>query len=131
MKSKVMGTFVLLALLVLAFGVVGQASAGGSTDGVIQDAQNGTVDKNWTASQVSAAIAYLKANPTLSQYSDAQGVLEDYLASLSGSGGSGPGVVNGAGQLAFTGAEIWLILIAGAGLLGGGLALKRRSRAER
>ena len=131
MRSRFMGAVVLIAVLVLAFGVVGQASARGSVDPIVKDAQNGTIDGSWSAAQIRAAIAYLRANPTLSQYSDAQGVLEDYLASLSGSGAGGPGVLNGAGSLAFTGAEIWLILAAGAGLVGGGLALKRRVRADR
>ena len=124
MKSKLMGAFVLLALVVLAFGVVGQAAAGGSIDGVINDAQNGTIDKNWSAAQVRAALAYLQDNPLYSQYSDAQGVLEDYLASLQAPGATAQGA-----ELAFTGGNVLLILATGGALVGGGLVLRRRSHA--
>jgi hypothetical protein len=128
MRSRALVLFVLVAFFVLAIGFAGQALAGGSVDGVIQDAQNGTIDKNWSASEVQAAITYLKGNPTASQYSDAQAVLEDYLASLGQNGAAGTGVM-GAGELAFTGGDIWLILATGAGLVGGGLILRRRVRA--
>ena len=128
MKSKLMGAVVLLALVVLAFGVVGQAAAGGSIDGVINDAQNGTIDKNWSAAQVRAALAYLQDNPLYSQYSDAQGVLEDYLASLQAPGATATAGSQGA-QLAFTGSNVLLILATGGALVGGGLVLRRRSHA--
>ena len=131
MKSKLMGAFVLLALVALAFGVVGQAAAGGSIDGVINDAQNGTIDKNWSAAQVRAALAYLQDNPLYSQYSDAQGVLEDYLASLQAPGAQAAGAAGGSqgAQLAFTGVNVLLILATGAALVGGGLVLRLRSHA--
>ena len=134
MKSKLMGAFVLLALVALAFGVVGQAAAGGSVDGVINDAQNGTIDGNWSAAQVRAALAFLQNNPLYSQYSDAGGVLEDYLASLQAPGAQAAGVAGAAGgsqgaQLAFTGGNVLLILATGAALVGGGLVLRLRSHA--
>ena len=134
MKSKLMGAVVLLALVVLAFGVVGQAAAGGSIDGVINDAQNGTIDKNWSAAQVRAALAYLQDNPLYSQYSDAGGVLEYYLASLQAPGVQAAGAAGAAGgsqgaQLAFTGGNVLLILATGAALVGGGLVLRLRSHA--
>ena len=135
MKSKLMGAFVLFALVALAFGVVGQAAAGGSVDGVINDAQNGTIDGNWSAAQVRAALAFLQNNPLYSQYSDAQGVLQDYLASLQApgaqaAGGTTAGAQGAQGaQLAFTGGNVLLILATGAALVGGGLMLRRRSHA--
>jgi hypothetical protein len=134
MKSKLMGAFVLLALVALAFGVVGQAAAGGSVDGVINDAQNGTIDGNWSAAQVRAALAFLQNNPLYSQYSDAGGVLEDYLASLQAPGVQAAGAAGAAGgsqgaQLAFTGGNVLLILATGAALVGGGLVLRLRSHA--
>lgn len=134
MKSKLMGAFVLLALVALAFGVVGQAAAGGSVDGVINDAQNGTIDGNWSAAQVRAALAFLQNNPLYSQYSDAGGVLEDYLASLQAPGAQAAGAAGAAGgsqgaQLAFTGGNVLLILATGAALVGGGLVLRLRSHA--
>ena len=129
MKSKLMGAVVLLALVVLAFGVVGQAAAGGSIDGVINDAQNGTIDKNWSAAQVRAALAYLQDNPVYSQYGDSQGVLEDYLASLQAPGAVGTVAGSQGAQLAFTGSNVLLILATGGALVGGGLVLRRRSHA--
>lgn len=125
MKSRLVGAIVLVAVLVMVLGVVSQASAGGSNDAVIEDAQNGTIDGNWSAAQIRAALAYAANNPILTQYSDIQGVLEDYLASLQAPGAAG---AKGAGLLAFTGSETILILAAGAGLAGSGLLLRRRSR---
>lgn len=134
MKSKLMGAFVLLALVALAFGVVGQAAAGGSVDGVINDSQNGTIDGNWSAAQVRAALAFLQNNPLYSQYSDVGGVLKDYLASLQAPGAQAAGAAGAAGgsqgaQLAFTGGNVLLILATGAALVGGGLVLRLRSHA--
>jgi hypothetical protein len=121
---------VLCAALIVLLAFACQAVAGGSVDDIITDAGNGTVDGDWSAGQVSAAIAYLKANPTESQYSDAQAVLEDYLASLGGASGgaSAPGAAAG-GELAFTGADTLVILGAGLALVAGGVALRRRVRA--
>ena len=129
MKSKYMGIVILVAVVISLLAAAGPALAGGTTDDVIDDAKNGTVDKNWSAAQIRAALAYLRNNPISTQYSDYEGVLEDYLQSLDAPGAVGAGGVGSSGQLAFTGAEIWLILIAGAGLVGGGLALRRRARA--
>jgi hypothetical protein len=117
-----MGAIAVALLLVLVFAVVAMAAVPQSTiDAIINDAEDGTVDGDWTAAQVNAALAYLQDNPTYAQYSASEGVLEDYLASLQEPGEQ-------AGELAFTGGEVFLILAAGAALIGGG-ALLRRSRA--
>ena len=121
MKSKLAGVGIILAILVMALGIVGQASAGGITDTIIKDAGDGTLDGNYTAAQIQAALAYLSDNPLATQYSGSQGVLEDYLASL-----QAPGAASASGSLAFTGGEIILILGAGAGLIGSGALLRRR-----
>ena len=71
------------------------------------------------AAEIDAAVNSIKNNPLEYQYSDLQGVLQDYLSGLSA---PKPAV----GQLAFTGAELLLILGAGAGLIGSGIALRRR-----
>ena len=120
MKTKFTGAVVVLVLLVLAFGVVGQAAAAGSTQAIIKDAQNGTLDQNWTAAQVRAALAFVANNPVYSQYSDTKGVLQDYLASLQAPGAQ-------SGQLAFTGSNLVLVLAVGAGLAGAGFMLRRRT----
>jgi len=122
MRGKLLGAITVALLLILVFAVVAQAAVPQSTiDAIIKDAQDGTIDGDWTAAEIDAALAYLQDNPTYAQYSDLQGVLEDYLASLQDPGEQG-------GELAFTGGEVFLILAAGAALIGGG-ALLRRSRA--
>lgn len=122
MKSKVFGVVILVVLLVLAFGTVGQAFASGSSDKVIDDAADGTIDGDWTSGQIRDALDYLQNNPISLQYSDTEGVLEDYLSSLQAPGAS-------EGELAFTGGEVVLPLLLGLGLIGGGLVLRRRSPA--
>ena len=122
MKAKFLGVVTLALLVILVFGVVAQvAVAQSTTDGIIQDAKDGTLDGNWTSAQIRAALTYLQNNPIYTQYSDYEGVLNDYLASL-----TAPGVQGG--QLAFTGSEVLLILGAGAGLIGSGALLRRRRR---
>ena len=120
--KKFLGVIAFALLLVLVFAVVAQAAVPQSTiDAIIKDAQDGTIDGNWTAAEIRATLAYIQDNPVFKQYSDLEGVLEDYLASLQAPGAQG-------GELAFTGGEVFLILAAGAALIGGG-ALLRRSQA--
>ena len=122
MKGKLLVVITVALLLVLVFAVVAQAAVSQSTiDAIIDDADDGTIDGNWTAAEVAAALDYVQNNPLEQQYSAVQGVLEDYLASLQAPGEQG-------GELAFTGGEVFLILAAGLALIGGG-ALLRRSRA--
>jgi hypothetical protein len=120
MKTRFLTVVALAVLLVLAFATVAQAAVSQATiDAIIKDAADGQIDGNWTAAQVRAALAYLEDNPTSSQYTDYAGELEDYLASL-----QSPGAAEG--ELAFTGAPLLLLLAGGAGLVGGGLVLRRR-----
>jgi hypothetical protein len=134
MKTKMMGAITLAVLLLLVFAVVAQAAVPQSTvDLIIQDAQDGFIDGNWTATEIGAALMYAENDPIISQYySGVMGVLEDYLASLQAPGEKPePGAQGGqlaaqGGQLAFTGGEIILILGAGAGLIGSGALLRRR-----
>lgn len=122
MKGKLMGAITVALLLVLVFAVVAQAAVSqGTIDAILKDAADGTIDGDWSAAQVTAALAFLEDNPTYAQYSDLKGVLEDYLASLQDPGEQG-------GELAFTGGALVLILAAGVGLIGGG-AMLRRSQA--
>jgi hypothetical protein len=122
MRAKISGAVVIALLLILVFAVVAQAAVPQSViDAIIKDAQNGTIDGNWSAAQIRATLAFIQNNPIYAQYSNLAGVLEDYLASLQAPGEQG-------GQLAFTGGEVFLILAAGAALIGGGAVL-RRSRA--
>jgi hypothetical protein len=119
MRVKLLTAIALALLLILVFAVVAQAAVPQSViDAIIKDAMDGTIDGNWTAAEIRAALAYIQDNPVYQQYSDLEGVLEDYLASLQSPGEQG-------GQLAFTGGEIFLVLAAGAALIGGGVVLRR------
>ena len=122
MRGKLLIAIAVALLLILVFAVVAQAAVSQSViDAIIEDAQDGTIDGNWTSAEIEAALAYIQDNPIYQQYSALEGVLEDYLASLQAPGEQG-------GELAFTGGEVFLILAAGAALIGGG-ALLRRSQA--
>jgi hypothetical protein len=122
MRIKLMSAVVIALLLTLAFATVAQAAVPQSViDDIIEDARDGTLDGRWSPAEVRAALAYLQDNPIYEQYSKLRGVLEDYLASLQDPGEQ-------SGELAFTGGEVFLILAAGAALIGGG-ALLRRNRA--
>lgn len=122
MRIKLMSAVVIALLLILAFATVAQAAVPQSViDDIIEDARDGTLDGRWSPAEVRAALAYLQDNPIYEQYSKLRGVLEDYLASLQDPGEQ-------SGELAFTGGEVFLILAAGAALIGGG-ALLRRNRA--
>jgi LPXTG-motif cell wall-anchored protein len=120
MKSSFVVLVVLAMALVLAFAGVAQAAVSQATiDAIIADAADGTLDDPWTRAEIRAALDYLGANPTAAQYSDVDDVLEDYLASL-----QDPGAV--AGELAYTGAPLVLLLFGGAALAGGGAWMRRR-----
>lgn len=120
MKAKLLAAVLLAAVVMLVFAAVAYGAVSQATiDAIIDDAQDGTIDGDWSAAEIRAALDYLRANPIYQQYSDLEGVLEDYLASLQAPGEE-------PGELAFTGGEILMLLGAGAGLVGSGALLRRR-----
>ena len=120
MKAKSLAAILLAAVALLVFASVAYAVSQATIDAIIADAQDGTLTPGkWTAEEVNAALDYLRNNPIYEQYSDLEGVLEDYLASL-----QAPGEEEG--ELAFTGGEVLMLLGAGAGLVGSGAFLRRR-----
>jgi len=119
MKARFVVVLALALLLLLAFSAVAFAVSQATIDAIIEDAKDGTIDGNWTAEEIQAALAYVQNNPTLDQYTEIQGTLEDFLASLQAPGEQG-------GELAFTGGEVIVILGAGLGLIAGGAYLRRR-----
>lgn len=120
MKRKLLTGMALAIVLVLAFATVAQAAVSQATiDAIIKDAADGQIDGDWTAAQIRAALDYVQNDATGKQYSETQGVIEDYLAGL-----QAPGAAEG--ELAFTGAPLLLLLAGGAALAGGGLWLRKR-----
>jgi hypothetical protein len=111
----------LVVVLLLAVAAVAYAVPQSVIDAIIDDvADNGAIDGDWTVAELLAALEWLRDNPLYGQYGyDYEGVIEDYLAGL-----QDPGVA-GADELAFTGAEIFLLIGAGAGLAGSGVLLRR------
>ena len=89
------GGFVLVVviLLVAATGFTASlAAAGGSADALIDDASDGVVDGSYSIAVVRTALSVVRSDPVYSQYSDIEGVLVDYLATLTQSDGGGSGV---------------------------------------
>ncbi len=86
---------IVLALLITAGIGASAASAGKTTDALIADASDGYVDGTYSPSVVRATLAVVRADPAYSQYSDIEGVLSDYLASITGSGGTSSTTTSG------------------------------------
>src|ERR1035437_1242941 len=108
MKMKVVTIAVLVVVAVLMVASVAQATSS-KTTAIINDAQDGHIDGNYTAAQVRAALSYVKSDPTSLQYGDGEGVLQDFLASL-----REPGVQTGG--LMFTGGSTVVIFAFGVAL---------------
>lgn len=119
MKVKLFVALMLVAVATLVFASAALAVSQATIDAIIEDAKDGTIDGDWTAAEIRAALEYLRENAIYQQYTDLEGVLEDYLASLQAPGGQ-------EGELAFTGGEILMLLGAGAALAGSGVLLRRR-----
>lgn len=119
MKVKLLVSLMLVAVAMMVFASVALAVSQATIDAIIEDAKDGTIDGDWTAAEIRAALSYIRNNAIYQQYSNIEGVLEDYLASL-----QAPGEEEG--ELAFTGGEILMLLGAGVGLAGSGALLRRR-----
>jgi len=58
------------------------ARGGGSVMSLIKDASDGVINGTYSISTVRAALSLVRTDPSYMQYSDIDGVLVDYLASL-------------------------------------------------
>jgi hypothetical protein len=121
MKAKLIVAIMLAAVAMMVFAAVAYAAVSQDTImAILDDADdNGMIDGDWTEAEINAALEFVRNNPTYQQYTDYEGILEDYLASLQAPGEE-------PGELAFTGGEILMLLGAGAGLAGSGALLRRR-----
>lgn len=118
LKLRIVTIAVLVIVAVLMVAAVAQA-ASSTTAAIIKDAQDGHLDGNYTAAQVQTALAYVKSDPSLEQYTNVEGVLSDFLASE-----AAPASQNG--SLLFTGGSTVVIFGVGLALMGSGLLLRRR-----
>jgi hypothetical protein len=137
MKRKPATLSIVAVALTVALSFVAVASAS-TTSQIIQDAADGTLNGHYTAAQVRAALAAVKANPVYSQYSDVASVLKAYLSSFSTPASSSPTpstapstsgtstTSTAAGQLDYTGGQPFLVLALGGGLIITGLVLRWR-----
>ena len=118
MKMKIVTIAVMAVVALLMVASVAQA-ASGTTTAIIKDAQDGHLDGTYTAAQVQAALTFVKSDPSLTQYTKVEGVLEDFLSSLSAPTAQ-------TGGLMFTGGSTIAIFGVGLALISGGLLLRKR-----
>jgi len=115
----------LVALALCVMPAAALASSGGTTQAIIKDvAKDGKVDGHYTTAQLQAALK----SPLLGQYGG-QGAVESILSrmkpkkTVAAAPATGP-----SSNLPFTGADIFLFVAVGGGLLGAGLVLRRLGR---
>lgn len=90
MKRVATGVLVVVLLLLAVGLLASSASARGTAVALLEDASDGVVDGSYTAAQVRNALAVVRSDPAYMQYSDVEGVLVDYMASLTGTTRPGP-----------------------------------------
>jgi hypothetical protein len=105
-----------VAAMLLAFAPVASAA---SVDQIIQDAKDGQIDGNYSASDLNAALS----SPLLKTYGGKNGV--EAVKSALGVQTEG---TTGSGNLPFTGAEILTFVAIGGTLLVAGFVLRRAGR---
>ena len=116
----------LVALALCVMPAAALATSGGTTSAIVSDvAKDGKVDGHYTSAQLKSALN----SPLLRQYGG-QGAVESVLTkskpkSTPAAPASGP-----ADDLPFTGADVFLFVIVGGGLLAAGLVLRRFGRRD-
>ena len=114
----------LVALALCVMPAAALASSGGTTQAIIKDvAKDGKVDGHYTTAQLKAALK----SPLLSQYGG-QGAVESILSRMKPKKTVAGPATGPSSNLPFTGADIFLFVAVGGGLLGAGLVLRRLGR---
>ena len=115
----------LVALALCVMPAAALASSGGTTQAIIKDvAKDGKVDGHYTTAQLQAALK----SPLLGQYGG-QGAVESILSRMKPKKTKAAAPATGpSSNLPFTGADIFLFVAVGGGLLGAGLVLRRLGR---
>jgi len=118
-----------LAALALALGAMPAASLaanGGTTSAIVKDvAKDGKVDGHYTTAQLQSALK----NPLLKQYGG-QGAVESVLTEMKPKSTTTTPATGTSKDLPFTGADVFLFVIVGGGLLAAGLVLRRFGRRD-
>jgi hypothetical protein len=117
----------LVALALCVMPAVALASSGGTTQAIVKDvAKDGKVNGHYTNAQLKAALK----SPLLKQYGG-QGAVESVLTkvkpkkTVASAPATGP-----ASNLPFTGADVFMFVIVGGGLVAAGLVLRRFGRRD-
>ena len=114
----------LVALALCVMPAAALASGGGTTQAIIKDvAKDGKVNGHYTTAQLKAALK----SPLLSQYGG-QGAVESILSRMKPKKTVAAPATGPSSNLPFTGADIFLFVAVGGGLLGAGLVLRRLGR---
>ena len=140
----------IVTILVFTVGALFTAVAlasSATTNQIIQDASDGTINGHYTVAEVRAALASVESNPSYSQYSDIESVIANYLSSLLAAGTTPPPTTHPTTpatastapppspskvlQLDYTGGQPLVLFAIGGALLCGGAAMWRRSSVAR
>ena len=116
----------LVALALCVMPAAALASNGGTTAAIVKDvAKDGKVDGNYTSAQLKSALK----NPLLKQYGG-QGAVESVLTKMKPAATTATPATGNTDNLPFTGADVFLFVIVGGGLLAAGLVLRRFGRRD-
>ena len=116
----------LVALALCVMPAAALASSGGTTSAIVTDvAKDGKVDGHYTSAQLKAALN----SPLLRQYGG-QGAVESVLTKSKPATTAAAPATGAADNLPFTGADVFLFVIVGGGLLAAGLVLRRFGRRD-
>ena len=116
----------LVALALCVMPAAALASNGGTTSAIVKDvAKDGKVDGHYTSAQLKSALN----SPLLRQYGG-QGAVESVLTESKPKTTPAAPATGPSNNLPFTGADVFLFVIVGGGLLAAGLVLRRFGRRD-
>ncbi len=116
----------LVALALCVMPAAALATSGGTTAAIVSDvAKDGKVDGHYTSAQLKSALN----SPLLRQYGG-QGAVESVLTKSKPAKTAAAPATGPADNLPFTGADVFLFVIVGGGLLAAGLVLRRFGRRD-
>jgi len=116
----------LVALALCVMPAAALASNGGTTSAIVKDvAKDGKVDGKYTSSQLKSALN----SPLLRQYGG-QGAVESVLTKMKPKATKTEPATGPASNLPFTGADVFMFVAVGGGLLAAGLVLRRFGRRD-